>query len=90
MTSRFSIRVLKIFDQRGAMTPGDERINCNALIEGFKSLNSGITPGCNNLPCISGTLVKTPIPCLAADSNAETGYFELFVFFQVMLDHNTS
>ena len=71
--SRFSETCSEDFcPTSGAKTPGDERINCNARSEGFRSLNSGIAPGANNLPCINGTLVNTPMFNLTAASNTET------------------
>ena len=72
--SRFSDTCSEDFwPTRGANTPGVERMNCKARKEGFRSLNSGITPGASNRPCMKGTLVKTPIPNRTADSKIETG-----------------
>ena len=63
MTSKFSLTCSEVFCPiRGETIPGVERINCNAPKDAFLFKNSGTTPGCNNLPCMNGTLEKTPIP----------------------------
>jgi len=72
-TSRFSITCASDFcPTNGASTPGVERMNWSNPTDGAAE-NSGLSfAQSSNLPCINGTLVKTPMFSCLAESNIDT------------------
>ena len=70
--SRFSVTCASDFcPTNGASTPGVERMNCSNPTDGAAE-NSGLSfAQSTNLPCINGTLVKTPTFSCLAESNID-------------------
>ena len=72
--SRFSVTCASDFcPTSGASTPGVERMNWSNPTDGDTAENSGLSfAQSSNLPCINGTLVKTPMFSCLAESNIDT------------------